>query len=341
MHYAGQLVAPSVGGAGSNYSLRPWDWRLNERLMAAGHPEGFSYDRMECDAQQMFWGGPATDALGDRLWMGRPRFYSAMYSYFKYHTLLFTCETGWMESAAAPIKELFRIGNEGYGSGPDRDYPVNVAKSQFGGFRICAYGTTPGERRRSRFELWDRQTAMSMGQMYPQSDTREMFVVALTSDAGDKLFSGTGNSGIWMKIPREQFLKNIESISYIDVPAVRKFMQAGPKVPISVLGWLGKKNAAAGKPVQNGVAIQFKIFYKNPEIVSLRLNGHVISKSATDGYQTWVEDGCTNVRINIPPSMTRERSAFIVTCAYKPDVQRTYGWQTPQEVKNRLKNKGK
>jgi len=28
---------------------------------------------------------------------------------------------------------------------------------------------------------------------------------------------------------------------------------------------------------------------------------------------------------------------FVVTCAYKPDVQRRYGWSPPPEVLERLK----
>jgi hypothetical protein len=44
------------------------------------------------------------------------------------------------------------------------------------------------------------------------------------------------------------------------------------------------------------------------------------------------------LQINIPAEKARCSDLLVVTCAYKPDVQRQYGWRAPAEVQKKLLN---
>ena len=51
LRYNGQLVFQSAGAAGSNYSMRPWDWRFTEAMRREAEKEGYGSSRWEADTQ--------------------------------------------------------------------------------------------------------------------------------------------------------------------------------------------------------------------------------------------------------------------------------------------------
>ena len=96
------------------------------------------------------------------------------------------------------------------------------------------------------------------------------------------------------------------------------------------------------EPQTYGMAFRLRLPYRRPKLLDVRLNGHRLPESPTDGYQAWYADGFTQVQVNVPPAKTKSLRLAVVTCAYAPDVKRTYGWTPPREVLDRLKtNKGK
>ncbi|MFH1265054.1 MAG: M14 family zinc carboxypeptidase, partial [Planctomycetota bacterium] len=101
--YKGQTMFEVTGSAYSNYALRPWDWRVIEAMVEAGCRAGYGSDRFEADGQRAFW-GPAMQPIADRVWLGRPNFYTAQYAYAKHHTMLMAFEVGWEESGVARLK---------------------------------------------------------------------------------------------------------------------------------------------------------------------------------------------------------------------------------------------
>ena len=108
--YQGQIMCEITGSAYSNYSLRPWDWRITEAMITAGNEAGYPSDRFEADAQQLLIGA-GMDAAAGQFWRGRPQFYSAQYGYLRYHTLIGALEVGWEESGVARARGMLRIGN--------------------------------------------------------------------------------------------------------------------------------------------------------------------------------------------------------------------------------------
>jgi hypothetical protein len=324
MWWNGHGVVESCGTAYSNYSLRPWDARVTEAMNAEARKAGYGIDRGEADTQRLFW-GPDMTPLADRLWVGRPFFYTATYAYAHCHTLPLTAEVTWEESALARLKGLLQIGNGTWEGEGMPGYPVNVMKSIVGQW-VMAWGSKAAQKRSSRVELWQRQGSFPMAILYPQVDCRASLVVALTRKGAALLDSD---------LPK--WLAKLEKAPGVNVGALRAFVRTGPERMLYV------ENAdreGDDCPIENGLAIRLRIPYRQLELCDLRLNGNLLVESATDGYQKWFGDGYTQVQINIPPAKTRTADVLIATCAYAPDVSRTTGWQVPEEVLRRLKKPG-
>ena len=316
--YQGQTMFEVTGSAYSNYALRPWDWRVIEAMVAAGCEAGYPSDRFEADGQQAFW-GPAIQPLAGRLWRGRPNFYTAQYAYVKYHTMLAAFEIGWEESGVARMQGLLKIGNNVWESEGVPGYPVNRVKPFVGHF-VTAYGQTAQARRRSRVELWQQQEHFQQAMLYPQTDGRDSYVVAVTDEAA-KLLDSDKNG----------FLANVQALPGFDVDAIRAFFDVGPEDKLYVER-SSSASAAEARSIEHGVGLRLRLPYRNPEMVDCRLNGQPLTESPIDGYRRWFANGYTQVQINIPPEVAKSTGLFVVTCAYVPDVKRTYGWTPPREV---------
>jgi len=319
--YQGQTMFEITGSAYSNYALRPWDWRVIEAMVAAGCEAGYPSDRFEADGQRAFW-GPAIQPLAGRLWRGRPNFYTAQYAYVRYHTMLMAFEIGWEESGVARLQGLLRIGNNVWETEGVPGYPVNRVKPFVGHF-VTAYGRTAQARRRSRVELWEQQERFHQAMLYPQTDGRDSFVVAVNDEAAKLLDADKG-----------RFLENLEGRPGFDVDAIRAFVDVGPEDKL----YVERGSSASGtetRPIEHGLALRLRLPYRNPDLADLRLNGRPLAESPTDGYRRWFANGYTQVEINVPPEATKSTGLFVVTCAYVPDVKRSYGWTPPREVLER------
>ncbi len=319
--YRGQTMFESTGSAYSNFLLRPWDPRITDAMIQAGVEAGYGSDRAEADAQRGFW-APDLDPLAGRLWRGRTRFYTAQYGYARYHTLQTVLEVGWEEAGAARLKGLLRIGNGSWQGQPISGYPVNRVKS-FTGHYVTAWGRTAAERRRSRVELWEKQERFLQGILYPQTEGRDSYLVAVDKEASRMLDSDP-----------EVLLSNLRNQSGIDAEAVETFVRAGPEILV-VLDRRNQADAAGSSRIRHGIGFRFRIPYRRPQLVDLRLNGHALVESPIDGYQSWFGNGFTQVQVNVPPEKAKALRIFILTIAYRPDVTRSYGWTPPRAVLER------
>ena len=324
--YAGQTMFEITGSAYSNYTLRPWDWRVTETMIAAGREAGFGSDRFEADAQRIFW-GPDMDPHNERLWPGRPLFYTAHYGYMKCHTMIMAMEVGWEQSGVERIRGLLRIGNRIWEGDRVAGYPVNRLKGYVGHF-IEAWGTDAAQRRRSRVELWQNQGGFLPAILYPQTDGRDSFVVALTPAARKLLVSD-----------KKKFLANLQSLPGFDTAAIEAFVRAGPEWRLAV-DEDNPTRLIAPEPLQHGIVLRLRLPYLKPEQLDLRLNGHRLGEGDTDGYRRWTADGWTQIQIHVPPEKVRKTDLLVATCAYRPDVARTNGWQPPRQVLDRLEKAG-
>ena len=322
--YAGQTMFEVTGSAYSNYALRPWDWRVTEAMISAGVEAGYPSDRFEADAQRAYW-GPAMNSLVHHTWRGRPNFYTAQYAYAKYHTMVAALEIGWEASGLARTKGLLRIGNGRWPTRVHDGYPVDRVRS-FIGHYITAYGATAAGRRQSRTELWKIQPMIDQGVLYPQTDGRMMYVASI-GEAGRKL----------LDTDPDKFLALLKNEEGINAKAINAFMEFGPEIKLAIDR--APDRQSPGATIENGVAFHLRIPYRKPELVDVRLNGHELKRSATDGFQSWSGAGFTHLRINIPPRKAAANKLFVITCAYRPDVKREYGWTPPMEVLKKLEKR--
>ncbi len=324
--YKGHMMFDVSTMSYSNSVLRPWDWRITEAMVGAGKEAGFPSDRAEADAQRLHWIPGLNNLLYGKIWAGRPRFYTALYAYFRYHTLLVAPEVGWEESGVARTKGLIRIGNKIWDGEKTPGYPVNKVHA-FVGKYVTSWGQDAGELRKSRVELWQKQINFSAGILYPETDGEESFVVGLT-EAGNKM----------MNKDLDVFIKNLRGNQEINADEIEDFIKNG-KIPRMMLHFQNS-SVTEGKEqeIVNGIGFRIRIPYKNAEIQNVRLNGHLLAPGAEDGYESWVGDGYLQLQINVPPQKSPQMDIAVITCQYQTKTKRSYGWIPPKEVMEKLAN---
>ena len=301
----------------SNCTVRPWDWRVTEAMVAAGHAAGYGSDRAEADAHRTFWSAD-NDVFRERLWTPpRPaRFRTPFYGYMKYHTMMSVTEVGWEESGVARIGGLIALGNRPWLDERVAGYPVNRVKARAARY-VTAYGKNASERRRSRAELWQAQEQYAHGICYPEYDGRATYVVAVTP------------RGIAVFDPDlDKFVTNLRGLPGVRAEAIAHFLSLGPEFQLT-----GKETIEEGAArIQHGIGFRLRLPYRAPEIVDVAVNGHSLQESAEDGYEAWSADGYTQLQINLSPARAREADIFVVTAAYRGNETRSYGWKPPAAV---------
>lgn len=305
----------------SNCALRPWDWRVTEAMVQAGHLAGYGSDRVEADGQRLQW-IEDLDPFRDRLWQpARPdKFRSPFYGYMKYHTMISTTEIGWEQSGVARVMGIIGLGNSTWLDENVSGYPVNRLKWR-GGRYVTSWGDRADRRRDSRTEIWQAQGGYSDGIFYPEYTGRINYVCAVTP-AGSAAFD---------KNPRK-FVENLRTFPGVDATAIGKWLQAGPEISLTLDP--GKKATAAR--VQHGIGFRLRIPYQSPELLDVSVNGHPLKESATDGYQAFLADGFMQLQVNIPPEKSREMDIYVVTVAYDGRQEREYGFVPPEAVLKQL-----
>ncbi len=320
--YRGQTMFESTGSAYSSFLLRPWDPRITDAMIQAGVEAGYGSDRAEADAQRGFW-APDLDPLAGRLWRGRTRFYTAQYGY-------------------APLP--YPSDRPGGGLGGSRRRPAEGAAADrkrilAGPAHLRLSGETgssrsPGTTSRpgagpppsaagAASNSWEKQERFLQGILYPQTEGRDSYLVAVDKEASRMLDSDP-----------EVLLSNLRNQSGIDAEAVETFVRAGPEILV-VLDRRNQADAAGSSRIRHGIGFRFRIPYRRPQLVDLRLNGHALVESPVDGYQSWFGNGFTQVQVNVPPEKAKALRIFILTIAYRPDVTRSYGWTPPRAVLER------
>jgi len=316
MTFGNYIMLESSGAAYSNLALRPYHHVIMDLMDEAALEEGFPSDKLEQDAEQLFW-GPGLDAISYKLWRGRPRPYAAVYCYSRYHTMVFASEVLWPRSALLRHRRLLQVGNEVWPGEYYPGYPTNVVISN-GLYAVVAYGETASQRRRSRVELWSKQRQIVHGFNNPQVEGLVVYVCA-TSPAAAKR---------WLADPSiKGFAANIGEHPAVNGDAIRRVLkdhpdgpgQWGPRAALALEGG----GADASTPIENGIALRVRIPYPKVRLTDLRLNGHPVRQSESDGYITWNARGFTYVQVNVPPEKSKTEDLFAITCQYEPDVDRS------------------
>lgn len=339
LHFNAYIQPMTVGRAGSCSSLGPWDQNLRAGMAAAGPKNGFGVMDIPIASQRLIWGSAMGKKQEPFCDMGQPYYYSAMYGYFKHHTMPCILESTWNFSVTEPLKELLRLANQGFSTGPVKDFAVNTIKTNFM-TQLESYGGTAAERRKSRVTLWQKQHYFAVGTSYPNSANYMIGAVAYGKDGLLALTGKMKDSGRWGQVSFSDLLKSTEKFSYIDSADLKRFFSFAPPSVKRIMFEKGVPDKNLPEPeLKEGIAITLKLPTAENDILELKCNGRDLKEDALDGYQVWSEDGFTNVRVNIPPERTVKEKLFLVTCAWNPrkNIASQYGYLPNSEIQNWIK----
>ena len=313
MAFARYSMLENSGSSYSNLASRSYNREIVRLMDEAALAEGYPSDLQESDSERIFW-GPELAAIADKLWVGRPRIYASIYCYNLYHSLLSASEICWERSGLVRHRRLFEVGNAVWPGEYYPGYPTRVVASN-GYHMLTAYGGTAGARRRSRVELWQRVAGLFPGMIDPMVEGKIMYVCA-TSHAA---------AGRWLAEPAlERFVARLSQHDGVDTEPICRFVagwpagQNGPEAFLTTQPSERASGQALREPIAHGLAMRLRLPYERAALVDLRLNGHPLRRSESNGFVEWVARGYTYVQINIPPERTRAEELFVVTCEYDP-----------------------
>ncbi|MBO9611019.1 MAG: hypothetical protein J7639_34040 [Paenibacillaceae bacterium] len=324
---AGQIMVETISV--SAFGLyKSFNRRIVDDIRAAAETAGYPQDS-EDDRQRLL---PTDAACRDAKW--RHHFQNVkegctqgIYAYNKYHAMVMSIEVAFEESGFLRMRRLLEIGTE---RAPLEYYPGYPNRGMNGGLfhSVTAYGATPGQRRRSRVELWDKIGGFTTGLMHPELPGRLMYVCSTSREMDRAVFERAFGQ------PIQDFIGRLDGRAGFDTQRLRAFMEPDPGLYLA-LDLQREKNESltdasrviplpsGNEPdpnkdgaIRHGIAFKLRIPYQRAVLQDVSLNGNQLSESETDGFLTW-QDGCwTIVQVNVPPGADSELS--VVTVAYDP-----------------------
>lgn len=326
MDFARYIMFENSGASYSNLALRPYHRDIMRQMDEAALAEGYPSDTGEDDAERIY-AGPNLDAMRGKLWLGQPRVYAAVYCYHHYHTMVSASEVLWEQSGLLRHRRLLEIGNETWPGELHRGYPTRVVMANTHA-ALTAYGQTAAARRRSRVELWNKLPQLSLALLDPVVEGKAVGLCATSTAAAKR----------WLRdAPLKESLNAWRSYPGLDVQAVARFLEGWPgsqNAPVAMVCPQGGGTAGAGQeqPIQNGLCLRLRLPYRLAKLQEIRLNGHPLAPSDTEGFTTWTARACTYIQVNLSPSRLHKEDLFVVTCQYDPGEKRGH-WDTWRNLK--------
>jgi zinc carboxypeptidase len=325
--FPGHTMIEESGQAYSNVSLRSYHQGIVDQMNAAAEAEGYPSDRLEQDAERIFW-GPELNSMPEKVWTGRSRPYAAIYCYSRYHSLALASEIAWERSGFLRHKRLLKIGNEIWPGEYYPGYPTRaIASNNY--HHLTAYGRTAQQRRASRVELWNKQGQFTLAMNNPPTEGFVLYGCATSPAAAARWFKDK---------TLMEFASKLSEHPRVDAAPIQRLIERYPHPntpgqwgPQAQLYLSGGQQKSEPSPIQYGLSLRLRIPYPKARILDVRLNGRPLQRSETDGYITWVARAFRYVQVNIAPEASRSEDFYLVTCEYDPGEKRQQGfWRTEQ-----------
>lgn len=255
-----------------------------------------------------------------------------MLSYVRYHAVSMVAELGWMRSVVAACRRLVELGLEVQ---PEELFPGYRNHLLMPAFNLlaCAWGETPGQRRRSRVELWQRHgLAMQADTRVPPS--RVAYGSCATTSEGLRLLGVDPKTGRGEGVGR--FLAMIERDERFNADALRTFFRDYPSDDFARLLLYNAPRIGSEdeSPIRNGLALRLHLQHAEAKIEEVRLNGHLLGESATDGYLVKRCQG-TAVHVSIPPGKVHD--LHVVTIRYSAPERPVQGFSPEDRQSDTLR----
>ena len=233
-----------------------------------------------------------------------------VYSYHTAHAIPLTFESGFEESTVVRLRRLLQIGNERWRGERYRGYPTNQVAC-WTSMALSAWGTTASQRRASRVELWRKLDRLSYGCAHPEPRGTMMAFVCTDPAVRKRIFTDKTLSNVVEKLGAE---------AHINGEAVSAFARRTPALNATQSGGSAEQTA---EPIEHGMVVRLLIPYADASLTHLRLDGHEIARSDTDGYDVRRAPG-TIVEVAIPPG--KVHAVHVITCAYDTKTARRAGF---------------
>jgi len=243
------------------------------------------------------------------------------YSYNRYHTIRIMTHTSWERGGLLRHQRLFQIGNEVWPGEYYPGYPTRVAMKNYI-HMVTAYGQTAAQRRRSRVELWNKQAQIMHGWIKPPTVGMMLCVCATSPTTAERWLTDKTLRGLQANLKQHPRV-NTESLQrvlkgYPDGPG-----EWGPQAEFYLEG--GTAKVGESSPIEHGLSLRLRLPFAKARVTDLRMNGHSVPRSETDGFCTWVARGFSHVQINIPPARSKSEDFFFLSCEYDPGEERAHG----------------
>ena len=235
------------------------------------------------------------------------------YPYHKFHTIAMILESGFEESTAVRLRRALQIGHERWRGERYAGYPANQVGC-WTSMAIAAWGTTAAERRRSRVELWQKLPQLAYGCAHPEPRGSITAYCATTPAAAQRYLANRR---------LDRLLEAVRAEPRFDADAI---VAMADRIPATNLACRRDGTVPEGKvqPVRHGMVIRLLVPYNDAEVTNIRLDGHPLAESPSDGY-TLRRDPGTIVEIAIPPAKVRD--FHIAWCFYTSPTKRRPGFR--------------
>lgn len=238
-----------------------------------------------------------------------------IYPYNTFHTLSFIIEAGFEESIVARTRRALQLGQERYRGERYPGYPTNQVGC-WTSMAISAWGETARQRRLSRCELWQKLSQMQFGCAHPEP-RGSITAVCATTPAGAEKFLKSANV--------DAVVEKLKDDPRFDGKALADVADRIPAVRFGISKYFAKYDGKRpAEKIEHGLNLRLIVPYADAEVTEIRLDGHLLEESATDGYQLRGNPG-TTVEIAIPPGKVQE--FHIASCFYDSPTRRRAGFR--------------
>jgi hypothetical protein len=311
-NFVEQKMWESTGISWASGLSRSYLHRVPQRMDEAAEAAGFLITKGEQSAGQIRVTSPVPGA-DHHYYIRNCRYNLCVYPYHQFHTMAFTMESGFEESTIVRIRRLLEIGNEVWRGERYAGYPTNQVGC-WTSMAIASWGTTAGQRRASRVELWRKIGQLTFGCAHPEPRGSIMAFCATTPEAA-RQYVAPGKV--------DTLVEKLKDDPQFDAGALADFverMPAGNMLP----GYLGSASGGEAQPIRNGLVLRLLIPYRDARVTEIRLDGHAIQQSGADGYSLRTDPG-TILEVAIPPD--KVKPLHIATCFYDSPTKRRAGFR--------------
>ncbi len=253
------------------------------------------------------------------------------YAVHRYRTLSGEVVSAWERSGFLRLRRLLEVGNEIWPGEYYPGHPVQVISSYVFNM-VTAYGQSAAERRLSRVELWNKRRQITQGYDNPWREGKTLYVCTTSPAAAEKYLAPDLTLNLPGAPPSMQSLRSFVAKTgenpHVNAEYIRRFVEGHPKgdfpEPLVDSGGGGAKPGESS-PIEHGLSLRLRIPFVKAKLIEVRLNGHPIQPSESDGYLMWVARGFTYMQVNIPPEKSKAQDLFVITWQFDPGEKRVQG----------------